>query len=139
MIRLIASTEPTWLALPYGVRVLVRPLTSVLMETARQIAAAEVRELRAAVARVKEAGGDPHGLPNLEDPAVGAAEGLVRVAKALGRIGVMDWEGVVDVANVALPPSPENIAKLLDVPSVCSDFFDRYTSTLDILAAEKNG
>lgn len=139
MIKLAAPTEPAWLALPYGVRVRVRPLTAVLMETARQIAAAEVRELRSAIAKVKDAGGDPIGIPNLDDPAVASAEGLVRVAKALGRVAIIDWEGVLGADDQPLQPTPDAIGKLLDVPSVCSDWFDRYTSTLDVLAAEKNG
>lgn len=139
MIRLALPTEPQWLDLPYGVRVLVRPLSSVIMETARQIVAAEMRELRASIARVREAGLDVVDAPNLDDATASHAEALVRLAKALARVSVLEWEGVLNADDLALPLSPASLNRLLDVPSVCTSFFERYTSTLDALEAEKNG
>lgn len=139
MIRLALPTEPQWLELPYGVRVRVRPLSSVLMETARQIVAAEMRELRTSIAKLREAGVDVVDPPNLEDATVSHAEALVRLAKALARVAVLEWDGVLGADGSVEPLSPASINRLLDVPSVCSSFFERYTSTLDVLEAEKNG
>lgn len=138
MIRLALPTEPQWLDLPYGVRVLVRPLSSVLMETARQIVAAEMRELRSSMTRLREAGVEMVDAPNLEDANVSHAEALVRLAKSLARVAVLEWDGVLAADGTVEALSPASLNRLMDVPSVCSSFFERYTSTLDVLEAEKN-
>ncbi len=139
MIRLALPTEPQWLELPYGVRVRVRPLSSVLMETARQIVAAEMRELRSSMTRLREAGVEMVDAPNLEDANVSHAEALVRLAKALARVSILEWTGVLsEDGSVEVIVAPASINRLMDVPSVCSSFFERYTSTLDVLEAEKN-
>jgi glycerol-3-phosphate O-acyltransferase len=138
MIRLALPTEPQWLDLPYGVRVRVRPLSSVLMETARQIVAAEMRELRVSMTRLRDAGVEMVDPPNLEDANVSHAEALVRLAKALARVAVLEWEGVLSADGATEALSPASLNRLMDVPSVCSSFFERYTSTLDVLEAEKN-
>lgn len=139
MIRLALPTEPQWLDLPYGVRVRVRPLSSVLMETARQIVAAEMRELRASITRLRDAGVEMIDPPNLEDATVSHAEALVRLAKALARVAIIEWDGVLSAEGAIEALSPAALNRLMDVPSVCSSFFERYTSTLDELEAEKNG
>jgi len=138
MIRLALPTEPQWLELPYGVRVRVRPLSSVLMETARQIVAAEMRELRSSMTRLREAGVEMVDAPNLEDANVSHAEALVRLAKSLARVAVLEWDGVLAADGTVEALSPASLNRLMDVPSVCSSFFERYTSTLDVLEAEKN-
>jgi len=138
MIRLALPTEPQWLELPYGVRVRVRPLSSVLMETARQIVAAEMRELRSSMTRLREAGVEMVDAPNLDDANVSHAESLVRLAKSLARVAVLEWDGVLAADGTVEALSPASLNRLMDVPSVISSFFERYTSTLDVLEAEKN-
>lgn len=139
MIRLGVAKEPAWLELEHGVRVLARPLTTIVMESARQRAAGELRELREAIDRVKAAHGDVSGLPALEDPAVQRAEMLTRLVKALAHYAITQWDGVLGVDGQPAPCEPATIAELMDVPAISQAFFDRYTETIAAREAEKNG
>lgn len=138
MIRLGLTTEPRWLDLGVGVRVQVRPLTTAIMESARQKANGEVSGLRAARDKIKAVGGDVVDLPQLDDPAVEAGELLARLVRALAQYSVMSWEGVCDDAGAPLAPTPALIAELMDVPSMSKAFFDQYAETITERVREKN-
>ena len=77
MLRLNLSTEPQWLDLGHGVRLLVEPLTTAIMLAARS---------------------DPAIVAAATDAETSASnDDLARiVAKAVARIVVRDWEGVGD-------------------------------------------
>lgn len=117
MIRLNLSREPRWLDLGHGVRVLVEPLTSAVMMAARS-------ELRDA----------------LSNPGSYAAKekAAVTLVKSLARIAIRNWEGVGDLDGEPVPPSPEGIDALLDLPPLYDAFERDYVGPALLLDAEKN-
>ena len=99
MLTLDLSNEPRWLDLVVGVRLQVRPLTTALMVAARR---------------------DP-ALAAIPDDASEEDRALV-FAKALGRLAILDWEGVGDAEGDALAVSPEAVDALLDLWPVFEAF-----------------
>ncbi|NRQ25973.1 hypothetical protein [Aliiroseovarius sp. xm-g-7] len=119
MLRLNLSTEPRWLDLGHGVRLLVEPLTTAIMLAARSdptiVAAAR----------------DADGSASNDD--------LARiVAKAVARIVVKDWDGVGDEDGNPLPLTPEGIDALLELWPIFEAFQTNYIAGALILDAEKN-
>jgi len=115
MIRLNLTATPEWLELAPGLRLLVAPLTTALMVSARA---------------------DPtiEALPddaNQEDMALA-------MAKSVARRAVLDWEGVGDDAGNIIPVSPEGIDALLEIWPVFEAFQTQYVAKGLILDAEKN-
>ena len=115
MIRLNLSNRPEWLDLLPGLRVLVAPLTTALMVSARADPAIEA----------------------LPDTAT-QEELALTMAKAVARRAVLDWEGVGDEAGDAVPVSPEGIDALLEIWPVFESFQTQYVAKGLILDAEKN-
>ena len=119
MLRLNLSTEPRWLDLGHGVRLLVEPLTTAIMLAARSDPAI----VAAAV--------------DAEDSA--SNDDLARiVAKAVARIVVRDWEGVGDEDGEQLALTPEGIDALLELWPIFEAFQTKYIAGALILDAEKN-
>lgn len=115
MIRLNLSNRPEWLEMLPGLRVLVAPLTTALMVSARA---------------------DPliEGLPETtsqEDMALA-------MAKAVARRAVLEWEGVGDDAGSLLPVSPDGIDALLEIWPVFEAFQAQYVARGLMLDQEKN-
>ncbi len=115
MIRLNLSATPEWLELAPGLRLLVGPLTTALMVSARADPAIEA----------------------LPEDATQEALALA-MAKAVARRAVLDWQGVGDEAGNLLPVSPEGIDALLEIWPVFEAFQTRYVARGLILDAEKN-
>jgi hypothetical protein len=115
MIRLNLSAAPEWLDLAPGLRLLVGPLTTALMVSARADPAIEA----------------------LPEDATQEALALA-MAKSVARRAVLDWEGVGDDAGNPLPVSPEGIDALLEIWPVFEAFQTRYVARGLILDAEKN-
>jgi len=115
VIRLNLTAKPEWLELAPGLRVLVGPLTTALMVSARAD-------------------------PAIEDLPDGTAqeELALAMAKAVARRAVLDWEGVGDDVGNAVPVSPEGIDALLDIWPVFEAFQTQYVARGLILDAEKN-
>lgn len=113
-----AVRDPFWLDLLPGVRLQTRPVSVGAMLLARA----------AAGEALKEAG-------EKEDGTVRAGEAFTR---ALGRAGIVAWDGVGDEAGAPVEPSPERIDQLLDHwPAF--DAFDRlYVGPALTQDAEKN-
>lgn len=133
MLRLNLSTEPRWLDLGNGVRLLVEPLTTAVMLAARSDPA-----IVAATAAVTPALNAANGA---EDDALIAAsnDDLARiVAKAVAKITVKDWEGVGDEEGAPLPLTPEGIDALLELWPIFEAFQTHYIAGALILGAEKN-
>ena len=115
MIRLNLTATPEWLDLAPGMRLLVSPLTTALMVSARA---------------------DP-SIEALPDEA--SQEDLaLAMAKAVARRAVLDWEGVGDDAGNIIPVSPEGIDALLEIWPVFEAFQTQYVAKGLILDAEKN-
>ena len=115
MIRLNLTATPECLDLAPGLRLLVAPLTTALMVSARA---------------------DPtiEGLPeeaSQEDMALA-------MAKCVARRAVLDWEGVGDDAGNIIPVTPEGIDALLEIWPVFEAFQTQYVAKGLILDAEKN-
>ena len=115
MIRLNLTATPEWLDLAPGLRLLVGPLTTALMVSARADPAIEA----------------------LPEGATQEALALA-MAKAVDRRAVLDWEGVGDDAGDAVPVTPEGIDALLEIWPVFESFQTQYVAKGLILDAEKN-
>jgi len=115
MIRLNLTATPQWLDLAPGLRLLVGPLTTALMVSARADAAIEA----------------------LPDGASQEALALA-MAKAVARRAVLDWEGVGDAMGQPLPVTPEGIDALLEIWPVFEAFQTQYVARGLLLDAEKN-
>ncbi|MBW6495630.1 MAG: hypothetical protein K0B16_13930 [Burkholderiaceae bacterium] len=115
MIRLNLTAAPEWLELAPGLRLLVAPLTTALMVSARADAAIEALSEDA----------------SQEDLALA-------MAKAVARRAVLDWEGVGDDAGNPVPVSPEGIDALLEIWPVFEAFQTQYVARGLILDQEKN-
>ena len=115
MIRLNLTATPQWLDLAPGLRLLIGPLTTALMISARTDPAIEA----------------------LTEGATQEALALA-MAKAVARRAVLDWEGVGDDAGNIVPVSPEGIDALLEIWPVFEAFQTKYVARGLILDAEKN-
>jgi hypothetical protein len=116
MIRLNLTASPEWLELVPGLRLLVAPLTTALMVSARADPAIE-------------------GLPD----GASQEELALAMAKAVARRAVLDWEGVGDDDGEVVPVTPEGIDALLEIWPVFEAFQTQYVARGLILDAEKNG
>ena len=115
MIRLNLTATPEWLDLAPGLRLLVAPLTTALMVSARA---------------------DP-AIESLPEGAT-QEELALAMAKAVARRAVLDWEGVGDADGTPLPVSPDGIDALLEIWPVFEAFQTKYVARGLILDAEKN-
>ena len=114
MLKLDLSNEPAWLDLGHGVRVKLRPLTTVLMVAARN---------------------DP-AVQDLAEDATDE-ESALAFAKALARVAILDWEGVGDAEGNPVPDSPDAIDALLDIWPIFEAFQLAYVSKGLMLEQEK--
>jgi len=115
MIRLNLTAAPQWLELAPGLRLLVAPLTTALMVSARADPAIEAM------------------------PDTSTQEELaLAMAKAVARRAVLDWEGVGDDAGNIVTVTPEGIDALLEIWPVFEAFQTRYVARGLILDAEQN-
>ena len=115
MIRLNLTATPEWLDLAPGLRLLVGPLTTALMVSARADPAIETL---------------PEGASR--------EELALAMAKAVARRAVLDWEGVGDAAGTIVPVTPEGVDALLEIWPVFEAFQTMYVAKGLILDAEKN-
>jgi hypothetical protein len=115
MIRLNLTAAPKWLDLAPGLRLLVGPLSTALMVSARADPAIEA----------------------LPEGATQEALALA-MAKAVARRAVLDWEGVGDAMGQPTPVTPEGIEALLEIWPVFEAFQTQYVAKGLILDAEKN-
>ena len=115
MIRLNLSNRPEWLDLLPGLRVLVAPLTTALMVSARA---------------------DPM-IDGLSETS-SQEDMALAMAKAVARRALLDWEGVGDEDGNLVPVSPAGIDALLEIWPVFEAFQTLYVAKGLILDAEKN-
>jgi len=115
MIRLNLTATPQWLDLAPGLRLLVGPLTTALMVSARADMAIE----------------------SLPESAT-TEELALAMAKAVARRAILDWEGVGDDEGNVVSVTPEGIDALLEIWPVFEAFQTGYVGKGLILDAEKN-
>ena len=118
MIHLDLKREPHWLDLGHGVRVHVRPCTTALMMAAR----AEVQRAIVPSQNETEATG----------------ERTAALVKALGRLGIQEWQGVGDAEGGPLPVTHDGIDALLDLWPMAEAFERLYLAPALLLDDEKN-
>ena len=115
MIRLNLSNRPEWLDLLPGLRVLVAPLTTALMVSARA---------------------DPM-IDGLSETS-SQEDMALAMAKAVARRAILDWEGVGNNKGDPVTVTPEGIDALLEIWPVFEAFQTQYVAKGLILDAEKN-
>ena len=115
MIRLNLTASPQWLNLAPGLRLLVGPLTTALMVSARADMAIE----------------------SLPETAT-TEELALAMAKAVARRAILEWEGVGDEDGRVVAVTPEGIDALLEIWPVFEAFQTDYVAKGLILDAEKN-
>jgi hypothetical protein len=129
MLLLEIPTEPFWVDCPHGVKLLCRPLTTVLNYAAVERAGRRLREMKAAA---------PND-PRVMDPDL--AEGTLHAEslRALGELLIEAWEGVGDAEGAAAAPvTPDNVRALLSLPAVAAAFNAGISQPLPRIAAAQS-
>ena len=138
MIDLSQRTEPYELELPYGLRVTVRPLTTAGMAAAQAAARRAVDAIERQVRERTEAGLELDGLPDLL--VEGERDGFyqAQLIRELATRHVTSWTGV-ELEGGPAPPTPQNIAAVMELYPVGERFFQEFTLRQVLLNAAKNG
>lgn len=124
MLSLVLVSTPTWLDLPRGVRVEVRPVTTAVMAAAQAAASRRLGAIRASTEDLDQ------------DMAKGLA--FAFLVKALARHAVIAWDGVGDAAGQPLDLTPEHVERLMDLDDIAAAFWDQATRPVVAVAAEGN-
>jgi hypothetical protein len=138
MIDLSQRSEPYELELPYGLRVTVRPLTTAGMAAAQAAARRAIEAIERQARERTEAGLPSDGLPDLS--ADGERDGFyqAQLIRELAIRHVTRWTGV-ELEGGPAPPTPQNIAAVMDLYPVGERFFQEFTLRQVLLNAAKNG
>jgi hypothetical protein len=138
MIDLGQRAEPYDIALPYGLSVTVKPLTTAGMAAAQAAARRAVEAIERQARERTEAGLALDGLPDFS--AEGERDGFyqAQLIRELALRHVMSWTGV-EFGGGPAPPTPENIAAVMELYPVGERFFQEFTLRQVLLNAAKNG
>jgi hypothetical protein len=138
MIDLSQPTKPYELELPYGLHVTVRPLTTAGMASAQAAARRAVEAIERQARERTEAGLPLDGLPDLS--AEGERDGFyqAQLIRELAVRHIATWTGV-ELEGGPAPPTPENIAAVMELYPVGERFFQELTLRQVLLNAAKNG
>ena len=114
MIDLAQRSEPYEIALPYGLSVTVKPLTTAGMAAAQAAARRAVEAIERQARERTEAGLELDGLPDLS--AEGERDGFyqAQLIRELAVRHVTSWTGV-ELEGGPAPPTPENIAAVMEL------------------------
>jgi hypothetical protein len=137
MIDLAQRSEPYEVALPYGLKVTVRPLTTAGMAAAQATARRAVEAIERQARERTEAGLELGGLPDLA--AEGERDGFyqAQLIRELAVRHITSWTGVELGAGPA-PPTAENVAAVMNLYPVGERFFQEFTLRQVLLNAAKN-
>jgi hypothetical protein len=137
MMDLAQRSEPYEFALPYGLTVTVKPLTTAGMAAAQAAAKRAVEAIERQARERTEAGLTLDGLPDLS--AEGARDGFyqAQLIRELPVRHVVSWTGV-ELEGGPAPPTPENIAAVIELYPVGERFFQEFTLRQVLLNAAKN-
>jgi hypothetical protein len=138
MIDLTQRSEPYEIALPYGLAVTVKPLTTAGMAAAQAAARRAVEAIERQARERTEAGLALEAFPDLS--AEGERDGFyqAQLIRELAVRHVASWTGVEREGGPA-PPTPENIAAVMNLYPVGERFFQEFTLRQVLLNAAKNG
>ena len=138
MIDLAQRSEPYEIALPYGLSVTVKPLTTAGMAAAQAAARRTVEAIERQARERREAGLLMDGLPDLS--AEGERDGFyqAQLIRELAVQHITAWTGVELEGGLA-PPTPENISAAMNLYPVGERFFQEFTLRQVLLNAAKNG
>jgi hypothetical protein len=138
MIDLAQRPEPYDIALPYGLSVTVKPLTTAGMAAAQAAARRAVEAIEQQARERIEAGLPLDGLPDLS--AEGERDGFyqAQLIRELAVRHVTSWTGV-ELESGPAPPTPPNIAAVMELYPVGERFFQEFTLRQVLLNAAKNG
>jgi hypothetical protein len=138
MIDLAQRSEPYEIALPYGLTVTVKPLTTAGMAAAQAAARRAVEAIERQARERMEAGLALEGLPDLSPE--GERDGFyqAQLIRELAVRHITGWTGV-ELEGGPAPPTPENVAAVMDLYPVGERFFQEFTLRQVLLNAAKNG
>jgi hypothetical protein len=138
MIDLGQRSEPYEIALPYGLKVTVRPLTTAGMAAVQAAARRAVEAIERQVRERTETGLELDGLPDLSPE--GERDGFyqAQLIRELALRHITHWTGV-ELEGGPAPSTPENIAAVMDLYPVGERFFQEFTLRQVLLNAAKNG
>ena len=138
MLDLSAPKAPFDIVLPYGLNVTVKPLTTAGMAAAQAAARQAVEAIERQAQERTEAGLALDGLPDLS--AEGERDGFnqAQLIRELALRHVMSWTGV-ELGGESAPPTPENIAAVMELYPIGERFFQEFTLRQVLLNAAKNG
>jgi hypothetical protein len=137
MFDLAQRSEPFEIALPYGLSVIVKPLTTAGMAAAQAAARRVVEAIEWQVRERTEAGLTLEGLPDLS--AQGDRDGFyqAQLIRELAVRHITGWTGV-ELEGGPAPPTPENIGAVMELYPVGERFFQEFTLRQVLLNAAKN-
>jgi hypothetical protein len=138
MIDLGQRAEPYDIALPYGLSVTVKPLTTAGMAAAQAAARRAVEAIERQALERKEAGLALDGLPDFS--AEGERDGFyqAQLIRELAVRHVTRWTGA-ELEGRPAPPTSENVAAVMDLYPVGERFFQEFTLRQVLLNSAKNG
>jgi hypothetical protein len=137
MIDLAQRSEPYEIALPYGLSVTVKPLTTAGMAAAQAAARRAVEAIERQARERTDAGLPLDGLPDLATE--GERDGFyqAQLIRELAIRHVTSWTSV-ELEGGPAPPTPENIAAVMELYPVGERFFQEFTLRQVLLNAAKN-
>jgi hypothetical protein len=138
MLDLSTPKAPFDIALPYGLSVTVRPLTTAGMAAAQAGARRAVEAIERQARERTEAGLQWDGLPDLS--AEGERHGFyqAQLIRELAVRHITHWTGV-ELEGGPAPPTPENVAAVMELYPVGERFFQEFTPRQVLLNTAKNG
>ena len=138
MLDLSAPRAPFDITLPYGLSVTVQPLTTARMAAAQAAARRAIAAMERQARERMEAGLPLDGLPDLATE--GERDGFyqAQLIRELAVQHVTSWTGV-ELGGGLAPPTPENIAAVMELYPVGERFFQEFTLRQVLLNAAKNG
>jgi hypothetical protein len=138
MLDLSTPKAPFDIALPYGLSVTVRPLTTAGMAAAQAAARRAIEAIERQARERTDAGLPLDGLPDLS--AEGERDGFyqAQLIRELAVRHITSWTGV-ELEGGRAPPTPENIAAVVELYPVGERFFQEFTLRQVLLNAAKNG
>ena len=138
MIDLAQRSEPYEIALPYGLTVTVKPLTTAGMAGAQAAARRAFEAIERQASERADAGLALDRLPDLSGE--GERDGFyqAQLIRELAARHITSWTGV-ELEGGPAPPTPENIAAVMELYPVGERFFQEFTIRQVLLNAAKNG
>lgn len=138
MLNLNLPTENYWIELAGDIRFHVKPLTSMIVQTARAVAGHKLRDLLKSRKDMLEVGATVADFPDLDD--AGNVDALTHVlfVKAVAQACVIDYAGSIeDQDGNPLPFSVAAVQAILDHPQLFDQFWLEISRPLTSLATEK--